>query len=162
MWDEVCSPKMQWWSLLALADQYVINSPYTLLRHHSFSLGNAEEDFWHELGQQFNVPHSQRHQLALYRLCDSEPKQLACATRQHMVKESLGPAPVRVACADASDYLRAWRWADALAFERFEFLDDDGPGAGCGDPPQEQEQGICRSSSTLTKTTALTISAEPL
>ena len=29
MWDEVCSPKMQWWSLLALADLYVINSLYT-------------------------------------------------------------------------------------------------------------------------------------
>ena len=30
MWDEVCSPKMQWWSLLALADLYVINRPHTL------------------------------------------------------------------------------------------------------------------------------------
>ena len=57
-----------------------------------------------------------------------------------MVKESLGPAPVRVACADACDYLWAWRWADALEFERGEFPDDDGPWAGCGDPPQEQEQ----------------------
>ena len=28
-WDVVCSPKMQWWSLLALADLYVINSPNT-------------------------------------------------------------------------------------------------------------------------------------
>ena len=27
--DEVCSPKMQWCSLFALADLYVINSPYT-------------------------------------------------------------------------------------------------------------------------------------
>ena len=30
MWDEVCSPKMQWWSLLALADLFVINRPHTL------------------------------------------------------------------------------------------------------------------------------------
>jgi hypothetical protein len=29
LWDEVCSPKMQWWSLLALADLSVINSPHT-------------------------------------------------------------------------------------------------------------------------------------
>ena len=29
LWDEVCSPKMQWWSLLALADLYVINRPHT-------------------------------------------------------------------------------------------------------------------------------------
>jgi hypothetical protein len=28
-WDEVCSPKMQWWSLLALADLFVINRPHT-------------------------------------------------------------------------------------------------------------------------------------
>ena len=27
--DEVCSPKMQWWSLLALADLFVINRPHT-------------------------------------------------------------------------------------------------------------------------------------
>ena len=31
LWDEVCSPKMQWWSLLALADLFVINSPYTVI-----------------------------------------------------------------------------------------------------------------------------------
>jgi hypothetical protein len=31
LWDEVCSPKMQWWSLLALADLFVINRPHTLL-----------------------------------------------------------------------------------------------------------------------------------
>jgi len=39
LWDEVCSPKMQWWSLLALADMYVINSPYKhhLLRIHHHS-----------------------------------------------------------------------------------------------------------------------------
>ena len=29
LWDEVCSPKMQWWSLLALADLFVINRPHT-------------------------------------------------------------------------------------------------------------------------------------
>ena len=29
LWDEVCSPKMQWWSLLALADLFVINRPPT-------------------------------------------------------------------------------------------------------------------------------------
>ena len=35
--------------------------------------------FWQELGQQFNVPHPLRHQLAvtlaLYRLCADEPEQ---------------------------------------------------------------------------------------
>jgi len=30
LWDEVCSPKMQWWSLLALPDLYVINRPHTI------------------------------------------------------------------------------------------------------------------------------------
>ena len=29
LWDEVCSPKMQWWPLLALADLFVINRPHT-------------------------------------------------------------------------------------------------------------------------------------
>ena len=29
LWDEVCSPKMQWWSLLALGDLFVINRPHT-------------------------------------------------------------------------------------------------------------------------------------
>ena len=29
LWDEVCSPKLQWRSLLALADLFVINCPYT-------------------------------------------------------------------------------------------------------------------------------------
>jgi hypothetical protein len=57
-----------------------------------------------------------------------------------MVKASLRPAPVHVACADACDYLWAWQWADALEFERGEFPDDDGPWAGCGNPLQEQEQ----------------------
>ena len=37
------------------------------------------KDFWQELGQQFNVPHPLRHQLAvtlaLYRLCADEPEQ---------------------------------------------------------------------------------------
>ena len=32
-WDEVCSPKMQWRSLLALADLFVINRPHTHTRH---------------------------------------------------------------------------------------------------------------------------------
>ena len=30
LWDEVCSPKMQWWSLLALADLFVINRTHAL------------------------------------------------------------------------------------------------------------------------------------
>ena len=29
LWDEVCSPKIQWRSLLALADLFVINRPHT-------------------------------------------------------------------------------------------------------------------------------------
>ena len=29
LWDEVCSPKMQRWTLLALADLFVINRPHT-------------------------------------------------------------------------------------------------------------------------------------
>ena len=29
LWDEVCSPKMQRWPLLALADLFVINRPHT-------------------------------------------------------------------------------------------------------------------------------------
>jgi len=33
LWDEVCSPKMQWWSLLALADLFVINRPHTQRYH---------------------------------------------------------------------------------------------------------------------------------
>ena len=28
LWDKVCSPKTQWWSLLALADLYVKNRPH--------------------------------------------------------------------------------------------------------------------------------------
>jgi hypothetical protein len=31
LWDEVCSPKIQWWSLLALADLYVIISLTTIV-----------------------------------------------------------------------------------------------------------------------------------
>jgi len=38
LWDEVCSPKMQWRSLLALADLFVINRPHTLLLS---KIGNA-------------------------------------------------------------------------------------------------------------------------
>ena len=33
LWDEVCSPKMQWWSLLALADLFVITRPHTHTPH---------------------------------------------------------------------------------------------------------------------------------
>ena len=28
-WDVVCSPKMQWWTVFALADLYAINRPHT-------------------------------------------------------------------------------------------------------------------------------------
>ena len=84
----------------------------------------AEEVFWQEFGQQFTVPHPLRPRIALYRLCDSEPKRPSGITRQHMVKESLGPAPVRVACSDGSGYLWAWHWADTLALARGEW--DDG------------------------------------
>ena len=89
-------------------------APFLLSRH-------AEEDFWQELGQQFSVPHPLRHQLALYRLCSDE-----------LVKDSLRPAPVRVACVDAHKYLWAWQWTDALALEQG-FPVDDGPWAGRGD-----------------------------
>ena len=36
LWDEVCSPKMQRWTLLALADLFVINRPHT---HYKFYNG---------------------------------------------------------------------------------------------------------------------------
>ena len=45
LWDVVCSPKMQWWSLLALADLYVINSPYTQ-ESRSGEVGERKRDFW--------------------------------------------------------------------------------------------------------------------
>ena len=48
------------------------------------------------------------------------------------MKDSLGPAPVRVACVDACEYLWAWQWTDALALEHG-FPGDDGPWAGRGD-----------------------------
>jgi len=93
-------------------------APFLISRHAS-----AEEDFWQELGQQFSVPHPLRHQLALYRLCSDEreqqlgaraskdfnPQDMAARdARQHLVQDSLGPAPVRVACVDACEYLWAW------------------------------------------------------
>ena len=53
-----------------------------------------------------------------------------------------GLAPVRVACADANAHLWAWRWEDALEFERCEFRDDDGPWVGCDDPPPELEHEL--------------------
>ena len=73
---------------------------------------------------------------------DPSPQAVASLPRltpppRQMVKVSLGPAPVRVTCADASGYLWAWRWEDALDFERSEFPDDDGPWAGCGETPPE-------------------------
>jgi len=116
-------------------------APFLLSRH-------AEEDFWQELGQQFNVPHPLRHQLALYRLCDDEPEPppstreskasgptVMAARGARLVKDSLGPTPVRVACVDACDYLWAWQWADALALEHG-FPGDEGPWAGRSDPSQ--------------------------
>ena len=65
----------------------------------------AEEDFWQDLDLQCRVPDTLRP-LALYRLCSDE-----------LVKDSLGPAPSRVACVDADEYLWAWQWTDALALE---------------------------------------------
>jgi len=100
-------------------------APFLLSRH-------AQEDFWQELGQQFSVPHPLRHKFALYRLCSDEPKpqlgahaskdfnlqdMAARDARHHLVKDSLGPAPVRVACVDSCEYLWAWQWTDALALE---------------------------------------------
>ena len=64
---------------------------------------------------------------------DLNPQDMAARdARQHLVKDSLGPAPVRVACVDAHKYLWAWQWTDALALEQG-FPVDDGPWAGCGD-----------------------------
>ena len=92
-----------------------------------------------------------RHQLALYRLCSDEPEQQLGAraskdsnpkdtaardARQHLVKDSLGPAPVRVACVDADEYLWAWQWTDALTLEHG-FPGDTGPWAECGDTPRD-------------------------
>ena len=70
---------------------------------------------------------------------DSNPKYTAARdARQHLVKDSLGPAPVRVACVDANEYMWAWQWADALTLEDG-FPGDTGPWAECGgtssDPP---------------------------
>ena len=50
----------------------------------------AEEDFWQALDLQCRIPDAQRP-LALYRLCSDE-----------LVKDSLGPAPSRVARVDAT------------------------------------------------------------
>jgi hypothetical protein len=64
---------------------------------------------------------------------DLNPQDMAARdARQHLFKDSLGPAPVRVACVDAHKYLWAWQWTDALALEQG-FPVDDGPWAGCGD-----------------------------
>ena len=41
LWDEVCSPKMQRWTLLALADLFVINRPHTLAQPHKPGLNGA-------------------------------------------------------------------------------------------------------------------------
>jgi hypothetical protein len=91
----------------------------------------AEEDFWQDLVQQDlvqqgRIPDAQRP-LALYRLCSDE-----------LVKDSLGPAPSRVACVDANEYMWAWQWVDALTLEDG-FPGDTGPWAECGgtssDPP---------------------------
>ena len=86
----------------------------------------AEEDFWQDLDLQHRAPTAPRL-LALYRLCPDE-----------LVKDSLGPAPTHVACADADGYLWAWQWADALTLEHG-FPGDTGPWAECGeaqsDPP---------------------------
>ena len=84
----------------------------------------AEEDFWQALDLQCRIPDAQRP-LALYRLCSDE-----------LVKDSLGPAPSRVACVDADEYLWAWQWTDALTLEHG-FPGDTGPWAECGDTPRD-------------------------
>ena len=81
----------------------------------------AEEDFWQDLDLQCRVSYKLCSPLALYRLCSDE-----------LVKDSLGPAPVRVACVDAAEDLWAWQWTDALALEHG-FPGDTGPWAGWGD-----------------------------
>ena len=89
---------------------------------------------------------------------DSSPKDMAaCGTRQHLVKESLGPAPCR-SCrrVDACDYLRvAMGGCTQVRLECYGFPGDDGPWAGCGDTPQELVEETTALAST-------TISGDPL
>jgi len=66
----------------------------------------------------------------------------ARGARQHLVMESLGPAPVRVACVDAGDSLWAWQWEDAFAHERGGFPGDHGPWSGRGDTLSDPSQGF--------------------
>ena len=43
LWDEVCSPKIQWRSLLALADLFVINRPHTTAESLKAAAGASDE-----------------------------------------------------------------------------------------------------------------------
>ena len=80
----------------------------------------------------------------------------ARGARQHLVMESLGPAPVRVACVDAGDSLWAWQWEDAFAHERGGFPGDHGPWSGRGDTLSDPPRGLRRSSSTTTTSASVT------
>ena len=106
---------------------------------------DAEEAFWTALGP-LDQPH--RH-LALYHLCEvvesPTPLQQSTGIRvpsgtRPLVKDSLGPPPVRVACTDAYDNsLWAWRWVDIVAQERGELPEWDPGWLGRADSPLPED-----------------------